>query len=175
MYRYLGGKLSLGMEGMFEATLCFVTDDTRVLLIEKKRGPGAGFYNAPGGKINPGESPREAAAREVREETGVEVRKLAKAAELDFMIGGDPFSSVHVYTTATFEGVPLETDEATPEWFAVTDLPFDDMWAGDQYWVPRVLAGESITGTVWFDPTRETVVDYSFTATSFPPDQPPDG
>ena len=38
-------------------TLLFIISDSRALLIRKKRGLGAGKINAPGGKIDPGETP----------------------------------------------------------------------------------------------------------------------
>ena len=53
------------------ATLLFVIRDGEVLLIRKKRGLGAGKINGPGGRIEAGESPLEAAIREVQEEVGV--------------------------------------------------------------------------------------------------------
>ena len=39
------------------ATLMFVIDDNRVLLIRKKRGLGAGKINGPGGRLEEGETP----------------------------------------------------------------------------------------------------------------------
>ncbi len=36
---------------MQPATLCFVQDGDRLLLIEKKRGAGEGLWNGPGGKV----------------------------------------------------------------------------------------------------------------------------
>lgn len=152
---------------MFEATLCFLIDGDHVLLIEKKRGAGAGFYNAPGGKIESGETPRESVIREVQEEIGVSVRSLEKISELRFVFGTDPFSTVHGFRSTEFEGEPRETNEAVPTWFHRTNLPFDEMWAGDKHWIPRVLAGESIQGTVWFDANGEAVVDYAFEPASF--------
>ena len=50
------------------ATLLFVLEDDKVLLIRKKRGLGAGKINGPGGKLEPGETPRQCVMREVREE-----------------------------------------------------------------------------------------------------------
>ncbi|RKX74483.1 MAG: NUDIX hydrolase, partial [Spirochaetes bacterium] len=49
-----------------EAVLCFIRDrkEEKVLLIHKKTGLGAGLINAPGGRIDPGETPEEAAVRE---------------------------------------------------------------------------------------------------------------
>ena len=52
--------------------LCLSGD--RLLLIRHHAGkPNAGKWNGPGGKIDPGESPRQAAVRELREETGLVV------------------------------------------------------------------------------------------------------
>ncbi|KAG8911143.1 hypothetical protein FRC01_005906, partial [Tulasnella sp. 417] len=44
-------------------TNCFIfeEDSTKVLLGLKKRGLGCGFYNGFGGKVNPGETPADAA------------------------------------------------------------------------------------------------------------------
>ena len=58
-----------------DRVLCYIRDRGRVLLQLKADGRfGAGFWNGPGGKAAEGESPEEAAVREVREETGLTVR-----------------------------------------------------------------------------------------------------
>lgn len=52
----------------------FVRDDEgRVLLILRANEPGRGQWSVPAGRIEAGETPAEAAVREVREETGLEV------------------------------------------------------------------------------------------------------
>jgi 8-oxo-dGTP pyrophosphatase MutT (NUDIX family) len=61
------------------AVLCFVRREGRLLLIRKKRGLGAGKFNGPGGRIEPGETPEAAAVRETQEELGVTPTALAKA------------------------------------------------------------------------------------------------
>lgn len=51
--------------------------DGRVLLAERRPGSdGAGFWELPGGKIDAGETPAQAAARELGEELGVRVDEL---------------------------------------------------------------------------------------------------
>jgi len=51
--------------------------DGSVLLAERTaRQISAGFWELPGGKIEPGETPAQAAARELAEEVGIESRKL---------------------------------------------------------------------------------------------------
>ena len=54
-------------------TLVLLREDNRVLLGMKKRGFGAGKWNGFGGKLEPGETVVEAAAREVQEECGLTV------------------------------------------------------------------------------------------------------
>ena len=50
------------------ATLMFILQNGRMLLIHKKRGFGAGYFNAPGGRLEAGETSLECAVRETREE-----------------------------------------------------------------------------------------------------------
>jgi len=51
-----------------------VVDDGRVLLIQRGRGALTGKWAVPGGKVHLGETLEEAAIREVKEETGLDVR-----------------------------------------------------------------------------------------------------
>jgi 8-oxo-dGTP pyrophosphatase MutT (NUDIX family) len=38
-----------------------------------------------------------------------------------------------------------------PEWFDVGSVPLDQLWDDEAYWLPRVLAGEMLTGTIVYD------------------------
>ncbi len=61
-----------------EAAVTVIRDETGRILI-RRRAPGGllgGLWEFPGGKIEPGETPAQAARREVREETGLEVDDL---------------------------------------------------------------------------------------------------
>ncbi len=154
---------------MEEATLCYVLDDGEVLLIEKRRGLGSGLYNAPGGKIEPGETPAEAVGREVREEVGIEVGAPSKVGELTFTHDGDPTLFVHVFRSTAYAGTPGPSPEADPAWFPRADLPYDAMWEDDRLWLPYVLEGQSFAGTFAFeggeDLDEATFVDHHLTLT----------
>ena len=50
-----------------------VFDGDRLLLVRRVMNPGRGLWSLPGGYLDLGEDPREAAAREALEEAGVEV------------------------------------------------------------------------------------------------------
>ena len=47
--------------------------DDALLLIRRGRGPAAGEWSVPGGRVEVGETPHEAVVRETAEETGLEV------------------------------------------------------------------------------------------------------
>lgn len=131
---------------MRDATLChLVTENDETLLIRKKRGVGSDRYVGPGGKVEPGETPRECVVREVHEEVGVHVRDPEKVGEFEYY-SEDWNALVHVYRATEYEGTPTETDEAVPEWFPVDDPPFSEMWATDRDWLPTVLAGGTFRG-----------------------------
>ncbi|WP_435360853.1 8-oxo-dGTP diphosphatase [Haloarchaeobius sp. DFWS5] len=147
-------------EAVDEATLCFVREDDEVLLIEKKRGLGAGLYNGPGGKVEPGETPREAIVREVREELRIEVHDPTRLGDLLFYFGDDTLFRCHCYLTDSFEGTPTETPEADPEWFHVDSIPYDEMWDDDRIWLPHLLAGETVLGRFDFDADGDELLDY---------------
>lgn len=49
-----------------------VVEDDSLLLIRRGRGPAAGEWSVPGGRVEPGETLAEAVLRELQEETGVE-------------------------------------------------------------------------------------------------------
>jgi hypothetical protein len=50
-----------------------------------------------------------------------------------------------------WEGEPEESDEMRPQWFALDAIPYASMWSDDAIWLPRVLAGETITADFVFD------------------------
>ena len=136
------------------ATLLFVIRDGQVLLIHKKRGLGAGKINGPGGRIEPGESAKECAVRELQEELRITPTGVQFAGRLHFQFT-DGFSiRGEVFTATGYEGTPTETDEAVPMWFSTDELPFDRMWADDRVWMPLLLAGKRFEGRFIFEGDR---------------------
>jgi len=133
------------------ATLTFIVDADRVLLIRKKRGLGAGKINGPGGRIEDGESALEGAVREVEEEVCVTPLDPAFQGELRFQFVDGYSIHVHVFLANGCDGEPRETDEAIPLWFPIDEIPFEEMWSDDVLWLPRLLAGERVGGRFVFD------------------------
>ena len=136
---------------------------THVLLGYKKRGFGAGKYTGIGGKIDPGETVREAAIREMHEETGVVMSPcdLAKAGHVAFYFPARPNWNLttRIFVGRNSQGRPMESREIRPEWFAVDHLPFGDMWDDASYWYPQVLKGQRVKAVFTFASDCETVVN----------------
>lgn len=135
------------------ATLLFVVERSasRVLLIRKKRGLGAGKINGPGGRIEPGETPLQAALREVEEEVGVVPLDASDRGRLSFQFVDGYSLHVHVFTAGAYRGQPRETAEAIPLWTPLDAIPYGEMWADDHLWLPHVLAGRTVHGRFVFD------------------------
>jgi len=136
------------------ATLMFIVDEKKqeVLLIRKKRGLGAGKINGPGGKIDPGETSEACAIRETQEELGVTAFEPVKHGELWFQFVDGLALHVDVYRATRWEGEAFETPEAIPLWTPLSNLPFDEMWADDRFWLAEVLVEKKhFTGRFLFD------------------------
>ncbi len=146
---------------MQEATLVFLVRDNEILLGYKKRGFAQGKLNGFGGKIEPGESIAFAAARELREECGVDAlpADLKPVARLDFFFPAkrEWDQMVHVFIAEYWSGEPVETDEMKPAWFKTDAIPFDQMWADDQHWLPLVLQGKRVQAAFTFNGDSETI------------------
>jgi 8-oxo-dGTP diphosphatase len=133
------------------ATLLFVERGDELLLIRKKRGLGAGLVNGPGGKIDPGETPEQAAVREVIEEVGVTPTAPRWVGRLRFQFGDGLRLQVEVFRSPTFSGTPCESPEALPFWCPKSAIPYEEMWADDREWIPHMLAGKTVYLDAVFD------------------------
>ena len=133
------------------ATLVYVLNGDQVLLIEKLRGHGKGKVNAPGGRMEPGETPAECAMRELFEEVWLTVLDVEERANLKFFDTKNGFSMQgYVFVASEFSGEPVETDEAKPFWVERKNIPYERMWEDDYVWLPRVLNGDYINAELVF-------------------------
>ncbi len=131
------------------ANLCFIVKDGRVLLIRKKRGLGAGKINGPGGKLELGETALAAAIRETQEEIGVTPLEIEERGVLHFQFADGYSLHCAVFLARDFSGEPIETVEATPMWFEIAAIPYQEMWADDRHWLPQMLTGGRFDA--WFE------------------------
>ncbi len=100
----------------------------RVLLIRRAKAPREGTWSLPGGRQRHGETVREAAMREVREETGIEVEIVALLDVVDSLTRDSTGAVTYHYTLVDF----------LAEWRAGEAQAGDD--AAEAIWAdPRAL------------------------------------
>jgi mutator protein MutT len=143
-------------------TLCLIHDNDRILLGMKKQGLGTGRWNGFGGKVEPGETIEEATKREILEEAGMKVEHVVKMGEMDFEFAAKPgdILEVHIYRGEKWSGTPRECDEMRPEWWKVSEIPFNMMWPDDRYWLPLFLDNKKFRGRFLFGP-NDSVLEFS--------------
>jgi 8-oxo-dGTP diphosphatase len=136
------------------ATLCFIRQGDRVLMIRKKRGLGAGKINGVGGKLEPAETELAGIQREALEELRITLIDPEARARLHFQFQDGYSLRCTVYVATRFEGEPQATPEADPLWFDINDLPFAEMWEDDRLWLSQLLNGQRFQGYFLFDGER---------------------
>ena len=97
----------------FLAASVAVFRDGLVLLAERAAPPGARRFSLPGGLVEPGETIREAALRELREETGVEAEIVAFNDHVEVIERDDEGSVAAHFVVASFVGRWLSGEAET--------------------------------------------------------------
>lgn len=178
-----------GTRKVIPAVLVYVVDPgsasvlPSVLMIHRNAPdrPGdyhAGKWNGLGGKLELDESPLEAAQRELREESGLELP--AEAFKPRGMIQFPNFKAhknedwvVFLFVAAApgaSAGWPVwggrgrwsPAGEGELHWVPQSEVMGLSLWPGDREFLPQVLAGEAVLGTVWYQGTevvRAWIVD----------------
>lgn len=150
---------------MQKTTLLFLykSKEKKILLAMKKRSFGKGKWNGVGGKLNEGETIREALVRETLEEINVVVNEddLVQVATLDFSFKNNPEwdQQTHVFFVEKWNGDPMESEEVNPKWYSFNSLPFENMWVDDLHWLPLVLEGKNIDASFLFSKTGDEILE----------------
>ncbi|MFH1649210.1 MAG: NUDIX domain-containing protein [Candidatus Woesearchaeota archaeon] len=151
---------------MRQVTLVLPILGDTIYLAMKKRGFGAGRWNGFGGKVHDGETIIEATCREAEEE-GLKLNKedLKPAAIISFHFPDKPDydQQMNVFTVSKLLAEPIETEEMKPQAFKIEDVPYDEMWSADRYWMKEVINGQYTEANVVFHGEGSGVRDITFT------------
>jgi 8-oxo-dGTP diphosphatase len=121
--------------------------DGEILCARRGTGSLAGLWEFPGGKVEPGETPREALEREIDEELGCRVT-----------VGDEVTTTTHAYDSATVtlttfwseltDGTPRLTDHVEVRWLAPQRLQ-------ELQWAPADVPAVELLSAACQRPLRE--------------------
>jgi 8-oxo-dGTP diphosphatase len=110
----------------------------RVLVAQRSEPPAlAGYWELPGGKVDPGESDRAALVRECREELGVALEVIERLGA-DLPIGSH--GVLRVYAARVTDGEPQAFEHAALRWLGADELDALDWLPADRPLVPALQA-----------------------------------
>jgi 8-oxo-dGTP diphosphatase len=117
--------------------------DGSILICQRKRGGRHSLkWEFPGGKVEPGERPRDALARELREELAIEARIGEELARHEVRYGNRPAFGLLFYRVTEFTGEPVNLEFEQIVWERREKLPEYDFLEGDVEFVRQL----SLTG-----------------------------
>lgn len=142
---YLASKITFT-----PAVVGFLKQDNRVLLgLRKKVSLGLGHHiiSGIGGKVGDSEEIKhetyaQALIREFQEEIGVTPIQYTEMGRVRFIWPHNPNwrQDCKVYVIEQWQGEPIETEAIRPQWYPINNLPAQEMWEDNMFWVPEVLA-----------------------------------
>ncbi len=133
--------------GLKLATLVYVKQDGKTLMLHKAKGFQKGKWNGLGGKLEPGESPEECMRREVFEESGLAVKK----AQLKGFLTWPQFDEeddwyAFVYVVTDFSGELKASDEGELHWIPNEEVMDLNLYDGDRVFLPWLEKNRLFSG-----------------------------
>ncbi|PWW29558.1 8-oxo-dGTP diphosphatase [Cytobacillus oceanisediminis] len=141
-------------------TNCVLLKDDQVLLLQK---PRRGWWVAPGGKMEPGESVRDSCIREFREETGIYLRNPNIKGIFTFIMkDGDKVVQewmMFTFLATASDGLNVdESEEGKLRWHSFSEMKNLPMAAGDSHILEYMIHGQGmIYGTFTYTPDFELI------------------
>ena len=119
------------------ATLCYVIDrknKTTLMIyrIKKRNDVHEGKWNGLGGKFEENESPEECVIREIKEESGLNIKSPKLHGLITFpLFDGKEDWYVFIFTAHEFTGKLIDSNEGNLEWIPNKKIIELNLWDGD--------------------------------------------
>ena len=104
-----------------EVVAAIIVDGHKVFATQRGKGEWRGWWEFPGGKVEPGETPEEALRREIREELEVDIviERFVETVEWDY----PKFHlTMHCYRCRLATGQPTLTEHMAAKWLSASEM-----------------------------------------------------
>ncbi len=122
-----------------------IVRDHHVLLIRNCRvADGVTYWLLPGGGLEPGESPEDCVRREMKEETGLDVRVRRMVLDLPETAPDSTYRRRHTYLCEPLSGearAGFEPEPETRSWYTIVEVGWFDL-RDESGWGPEMLADD---------------------------------
>ncbi|HEV8662746.1 MAG TPA: (deoxy)nucleoside triphosphate pyrophosphohydrolase [Candidatus Methylomirabilis sp.] len=117
----------------------FILRDGKVLICQRAASDAFPLkWEFPGGKVEAGEEPAAALARELREELGIRATVGAEVARVRHAYPGGPEVELRFFHVPAFVGEPVNRHFAAVTWAPLAALPAYDFLEADRPLVARI-------------------------------------
>lgn len=135
------------MKNYVLTTLCYIRKNGKVLVLyrnKKENDLNQGKWVGVGGKLEEGETPDEALLREVKEETGLTLKRWHLHGVVTFVSDTWDNEYMFLYSGYDFEGeLNTSCPEGTLAWVPEGEVLYLPTWEGDKYFLRLLLQGVS--------------------------------
>ncbi|NSK20919.1 NUDIX hydrolase [Dorea formicigenerans] len=116
-------------------TLCYIEKEESYLMlhrVKKVNDENHDKWIGVGGKFEYGESPEECLLREVKEETGLTLKKYQFRGLVTFVSNEWGTEYMHLFTATEYEGEMNECEEGELVWVPKKEIENLNLWEGDK-------------------------------------------
>ena len=120
---------------MKNTTLCYIEKNNSYLMlhrVKKVNDENQDKWIGVGGKMEEGESPEECLVREVKEETGLSLKRYQYRGFITFVSNQWGTEYMHLFTASEYEGKIKECEEGILEWVPKERIEELNLWEGDK-------------------------------------------
>lgn len=126
---------------MILSTLCYIEKENKYLMLhrtKKKKDINKEKWIGVGGKFEEGESPEECIIREVKEETGLELKSYKLRCIVTYVSTTWETEYMYVFTSDDFEGNLINCDEGELQWIDKSQVTKLNTWEGDKIFIEKI-------------------------------------
>lgn len=148
---------------MILSTVCYIEKDGKYLMLhrtKKKNDINKDKWIGIGGKIEDKESPEECIVREVKEETGLELKSYKLRCIVTYISTNWETEYVYLFTSNDFSGNIIECNEGDLEWIKKEKVCDLNIWEGDKIFMQK-LQNDNTFFTIKFEYDGDKLINYN--------------